>query len=182
MVNEVINMIETNTSDEIDPELSFSQYVRRQHAGEGVDFLSAKQAVVDYAHDHQTDIPNYFESVIDICLDKHQTEEISQNNDAAPSPVFRGQGRPSFGDEAPNSANNFELQGSLNPTSLFRENSSYEAPYRDSKRVLSHVSNNAVEYMHSSALPSPSHPEQHSRQDYSKLSFGNAARPQFETS
>ena len=81
--------------------MSFSQYLWGQHGGQGVGFLNAKQAVIDYAHYHQTDIPNYFESVIDICLDKHQTEEVSQNNDAAPSPVFRAPERPSFGEDAP---------------------------------------------------------------------------------
>jgi hypothetical protein len=66
MVNEIVKIIELNTVDDIDATMTFEEYLRQTHKGRGLDFQNAKSELLNYAAQEQTEIPNYFESVIGI--------------------------------------------------------------------------------------------------------------------
>lgn len=69
MVNEIVKIVELNTVDDIDATMTFEEYLKEVHKGRGLDFQIAKQELLNYATQEQTEIPNYFESVIGIFED-----------------------------------------------------------------------------------------------------------------
>lgn len=66
MVSEIIAVIEANTTEEIEPSMTFSDFLRHAYKGRGISFRQAKQELIKYAKKYETDIPNFFESVIGI--------------------------------------------------------------------------------------------------------------------
>ena len=74
MVEEVIRMIEKNTTEEIQVDMTFSQYLWKVGKNKKVGFKQGKQEIINYAKKYNTQIPNYFESIMMLIQDKHQSE------------------------------------------------------------------------------------------------------------
>lgn len=70
MVDEIVKMIEENTTEEIEAEMGVSDYIRMKHKGKGLGFKKCKEEIINYAQKYQVNIPNYFESVIGIFDDE----------------------------------------------------------------------------------------------------------------
>lgn len=66
MVDEIVRLIEDNTSQDVEPGMSVLDYIRQNHKGKGLSFKMIKQEIINYAQRYDAEIPNYFESVIGI--------------------------------------------------------------------------------------------------------------------
>jgi hypothetical protein len=70
MVEEVIKLVENNSADEPELEMSFYEYFKRNHKNSRASFREAKVSIYNYAKRYGIDIPHYFESVINL-LEEH---------------------------------------------------------------------------------------------------------------
>ena len=77
MVDEIIRIIDQNTTSEMDPDISFEEYISRKYPPQTIGFLVAKQEVSNYADQYKVEIPHYFESVIGIFDGYHHTDDLS---------------------------------------------------------------------------------------------------------
>jgi hypothetical protein len=81
MVEEIVRMVEENTARDGDQGVTVTEYMRRNQRGRGMTFKQAKLEVVSYAEEFQTEIPNYFESVVGIF-----DEEASEKDEPSAQP------------------------------------------------------------------------------------------------
>jgi hypothetical protein len=49
MVNEIVKIVESNTVDEIEASMTFSEYLKQTYKGRGLSFHLAKQELLNYA-------------------------------------------------------------------------------------------------------------------------------------
>lgn len=75
-----MKIIETNTTDDIEPSETFTEFIWHNHKSKGLGFKFMKQEVINYAQKHNTDIPNYFDSVIGIFDEAQENDEASAHN------------------------------------------------------------------------------------------------------
>lgn len=61
-----MKIIETNTTEDIEPSETLTEFIWHNHKSRGLGFKLMKQEVINYAQKYGTDIPNYFDSVIGI--------------------------------------------------------------------------------------------------------------------
>lgn len=67
-------MVERNTSEQIEASMTFTQHLWHIFKGKKPTFKQAKQEVLNYARKNNTQIPNYFESVMEIFEEERQSD------------------------------------------------------------------------------------------------------------
>jgi hypothetical protein len=75
-----VKIIETNTTEDIEPDETFTEFIWHYHKSKGLGFKLMKQEVINYAQKYNTDIPNYFDSVIGIFDEAQENDELEANN------------------------------------------------------------------------------------------------------
>lgn len=60
MVDEIIRIVEENTTEDIEASMTVTDFIRQNHKGKGLNFKSAKQEIITYAENYNADIPNFF--------------------------------------------------------------------------------------------------------------------------
>lgn len=80
MVDEIIQMIERNTSEEIEASMTFTQHLWKNYKGKKLTFKQAKQEIIVYAKKNSTLIPNYFESIMSLIEDHPDSDTDLHNN------------------------------------------------------------------------------------------------------
>lgn len=86
MVDEVVRLVEENTTESIEADMTVTAFLRMRNKNKGLGFKQAKQEVSKYAEKYGVEIPNFFESVIGI-FDDCDNEENSRIEER-PSPQF----------------------------------------------------------------------------------------------
>lgn len=66
MVEEVVALVESNTTESIEADMTVSAFLRMRNRNKGLSFKQAKQEISKYAERYNVEIPNFFESVIGI--------------------------------------------------------------------------------------------------------------------
>lgn len=85
MVEEVVALVERNTTESIEADMTVTAFLRLRNRNKGVSFKQAKQEISNYAEKYSVVIPNFFESVIGIFDDDN---EENSRIEERPSPQF----------------------------------------------------------------------------------------------
>lgn len=75
MVDEIVRLVEENTSQDVEPGMSVLDFIRHNHKGKALSFKLIKQEIINYAQKYDAEIPNYFESVIGIFDEEHSDND-----------------------------------------------------------------------------------------------------------
>ena len=94
MVDEIVRLIEDNTSQDVEPGMSVMDFIRHNHKGKGLSFKTIKQEIINYAQKYDAEIPNYFESVIGIFDEEEGTDNDELSAQQLAQPTFLHDDRP----------------------------------------------------------------------------------------
>ena len=73
-MSEIIEMVEKNTAEEIEANMTFTQHLRMTYKDRKIGFKQAKQEIIAYARKNEVEIPNYFESVMGMFIEEKPSE------------------------------------------------------------------------------------------------------------
>lgn len=73
-MSEIIEMVEKNTAEEIEANMTFTQHLRMIYKDRKIGFKQAKQEIIAYARKNEVEIPNYFESVMGMFIEEKPSE------------------------------------------------------------------------------------------------------------